>query len=630
MRDGGPDPAAGRVAWSRYGRVRDEAREMAISGPTVGLFERLCSLEQTVSDIAAVFGELARAHEWRRSLEGLRAAAVETAGAVWFGRTVHGSWDEEPAKVLASLPDPDELDALWRDRAARGRGWELSEYLDVWPIWPECLSSEPVSYRAYANRAVNHVRTMRPAPDVVIGLRSSGSFLGPIWAAALRAAGFPPRFLTLRPTHRSLRMRHRALPPLMDSRGDVALIQGRHAIVVDDLLGTGATLRSTLEAMGRAESRPASMSVSLYRCSSVGRTARRLGISEHDLRPVRRAYARWPQAARQAPPLDRVRDYFQKLISGRSASPEVVQVTQLDAGYGLRYLSTITGSPTSAASAHVHGGARNRRYLLRIRDRGTESLLVAKPLGFGYFAADERRRLSRLPYYAPVAGVRGGYLMYVWQEGSPMPFRDRTGIGRISVRDLEVISTVTASAVRQAPGGVLLPRTVAEARIRATIDDLRRSGVEGLPTPRDVVEAFDDTWLPVVPASPNSGHWHYLRGPGGQLIKLHREVANVVRRSDPVEDLAAAGVELALTPAEVIHATEGYVALTGDHPSPGRLCLGVMCHISRGLREFAFYRDQVAPTLGRRVSSGPTAFTRRGDGLRHAIGLAVGLLEHAR
>ncbi|MEJ3746457.1 phosphoribosyltransferase family protein [Actinomycetes bacterium KLBMP 9797] len=621
-------PPANIRFWSRYLLLRAEAEALPSSGITTELFERLCSLEQTVSDIAAVLGEGGADGRWRDRIEGLRAASVAAASALWFGAMADDTWSVRIGQLIGQLPDGDELDARWRKQTLRSERLAIFDYLDTWPIWPECLSTEPVDYQAYAQRVADLVHSMgSAAPQAVVGLRTSGSFLGAIWTAALRVKDRTVRLVTARPLHPSLRMRDRTLPSMLDVSVDTASLRGLRTVVVDDLTGTGTTIRSVLEFLSNVGVPRSAISVSLYRCASARDTAKKLGISPSNLLTVRRVYARWPQARRQAPPLAAVRSYFQRVMSRHAQPPEVVEASLLDYSYPLRYLSAATGAHAGACSAYVHGGVRHRRYLLRIRTDEGESTLLAKPLGFGYFAADELGRLAMLPHYPRVHDIVGGYLLYAWQPGCALPFRDRTGIGRIGAADLDTVGAVAAATFRHAPGGIVLPREGVAPRIRAVISELERFGIEGLPTADDVIRALDDQWLPIVAAAPNNGHWHYVRRANGALLKLHRELGNVQRRSDPVEDIGAAGVELDLTPAEVMHVAEVYAGLSGDVPSPGRLAFGAMQHICRALREFAYYREHVARWMGCPVVDGDNVFTRREQGLRDAIGLAVHLLE---
>jgi pyrimidine operon attenuation protein/uracil phosphoribosyltransferase len=612
-------------SWSRYLLLRAEVARS--SEPTTELYERLCSLEQTTSDIAAVLGEGGTVGRWRDGIEGLRTAAVTAARALWFAETVDASWDVHIRQLIGLLPDGDELEAGWRRRAAHIGRIGVFEYLDTWPTWPECLSTEPVDYRAYAHRVADLIGSTTQAPQAVVGLRTSGSFLGPIWTAAVRVHRPTVPFVTIRPLHPSLRTRDRSLPSVLDRHADTASLRGLRTVVVDDLTGTGTTIRSALDFLSNAGLSRGALSVSLYRCSSVRDTARRLGIAATDLFAVRRVYARWPQARHRPPPIADVRTYFQRTLAGHTPPSEVLEVSPLDYCYPLRYLSAATGVDAVAASAYVHGGARHRRYLLRVRTGEDHATLLAKPLGFGYFAADELRRLAGLPHYPRVHAITGGYLFYRWEPGRAMPFRDRTGIGRIRAEDLDVIAMVAASTAQHAPGRMVLPRAGVLPRVGATIQELQRFGIGGMPTVDDIFGAIDEPWLPVVVAPPNNGHWHYVRRPDGALMKLHREVGNVMRRSDPVEDIGAAGVELGLSAAEVMRVAEGYAALSGDVPSPGRMAIGVMQHVCRALREFSHYREHFARQMGRAILDHDDVFTRRERGLREAVGLAVHLLE---
>ncbi|TDC44259.1 hypothetical protein E1166_00195 [Micromonospora sp. KC213] len=617
-------------SWSRYAHLRAAAAAaLTTSEITTELYERLCSLEQTVSDVAAVLGEAGAGEWWRRRGEPLRAASVDAAGALWFDRAVDASWADGVRRLITDLPTVDDLNTQWRRHVANSGRLPIFEYLDTWPIWPECLSTEPIDWRSYARQVAALVRTAAPEPRAVIGLRTSGSYLGPIWAAAIRAEHTTAEFLTVRPVHASLRARIPALPAMLDHKLDTNRLRGRRVVVVDDLAGTGRTVRSVLDFLASEGTPRHEILVSLYRCSSMAELTGKLDIAAPNVLVVRGGHMRWPQATHKAPPTKTVHGYFERHLSRRSQPADVLDVRPLDYGYALRYAATITGAAPADVAPYVHGVVRHRRYLLRIRSEEGESALVAKPLGFGYFADEELRRLSVLPHYPRPYGIVGGYLLYAWEPGSPLPFRDRSGPGRIHTADLDAVAAVAAFAGQHAPGGTYLPREGAALRIRAVVEELRGRGVRGLPTAAEIIAAVNEAWVPVVAAAPNNGHWHYLRRPDGGLLKLHREVGNVLRRSDPAEDIGAAAVELDLTPAEVDHIADRYAVYCGDRPSRGRLAFGMLQHVSRALREFGYYRDHVARWMGRQVRNGDDGFTHRERELGGVASLARHLLDAA-
>ncbi|TDC85514.1 phosphoribosyltransferase [Micromonospora sp. KC606] len=617
-------------SWSRYERLR-AVTAAALTAPavTTELYERLCSLEQTVSDVAAVLGEAGAGDRWRRWVEALRAASVDAAGALWFERALDASWADRLRQSIAGLPGAEELQTRWRRHVRDSGRLPIFEYLDTWPIWPECLSTEPVDWCRYARRVAALVASTGSAPDAVVGLRTSGSFLGPVWAAAIQARdGSPAAYLTVRPVHASLRARIPALPAMLDDTVDLGLLRGRRVVVVDDLAGTGNTVRSTLDFLAAAGTERDGILVSLYRCSSVGSVAVKLGVSPAKVLLVHRSHQRWPQATHQAPSEAVVRSYFQQHLAQRPEPADVMDVRPLRYGYALRYAAAVTGAAPADLAPHLHGAVRHRRYLLRVRTgEGGESTLVAKPLGFGYFADEELSRLSTLPHAPRAYGIVGGYLLYFWEPGAPLPMRDRSGPGHLDPTDLDAVGAVAAFAGRRAPGGTYLPREAATLRIGAVVEELRGRGLRGLPRAGEVVAAIEERWIPVVAAPPNNGHWHYVRRPDGGLVKLHREVGNVLRRSDPAEDIAAAAVELDLTPTEVGHVADRFSEYCGDRPSAGRLAFGVMQHVGRALREFGYYRDHVASWVSRPVRDGDDGFAHREYELRDAVGLARQLLD---
>ncbi|MFC5993656.1 HAD family hydrolase [Pseudonocardia hispaniensis] len=92
--------------------------------------------------------------------------------------------------------------------------------------------------------AYAHACPDRDRPTLVVGVRTSGSYLGPLVAAALRRAGFGRvRVSTIRPGVPAAREQRRMLQALGQAGGAV--------VVVDDPPGTGVALSAVAEQMHR-------------------------------------------------------------------------------------------------------------------------------------------------------------------------------------------------------------------------------------------------------------------------------------------------------------------------------------------------------------------------------------------
>ncbi len=168
---------------------------------------------------------------WLRGAEALRddlADAVMTEGAPAAGIEDAA---EQVASGVAGLP-----------RAARAAVLRLPSAFRAFDLAPADAATLARGLRERVGAA--------PGAVVVVGVRTSGSYLGPLVAATLRAEGWAARAVTARPG-RSL------LPPARQVVRHALSRPGPVVAVVDDPPGTGSAFRKTCSVL-RAAGVPAS------------------------------------------------------------------------------------------------------------------------------------------------------------------------------------------------------------------------------------------------------------------------------------------------------------------------------------------------------------------------------------
>ncbi|MDX6700523.1 MAG: hypothetical protein QOF26_749, partial [Baekduia sp.] len=223
----------------------------------------------------------------------------------------------------------------------------------------------------------------RRRPLLVLGVRTSGSYLAPLTGAFLRARGYADvTVLTLRPGRRQRAGQRRAMQAVA-RRGGLALVcddppgSGRTVAGVADLLaGRGLDVVLVLAVFGPPRALPRDLA---------GRPAVLLGQAD------------WAVTARLAPTAvgATVADLLGPAI-------EIVACERLDGGAPRR------------VRRHVRAA-----YRLTVRDRGhrdtTEAWIAVEGVGLGHLGADAavlHRELE--PYLAPLLGVRDGLMYREW------------------------------------------------------------------------------------------------------------------------------------------------------------------------------------------------------------------------
>jgi hypothetical protein len=239
---------------------------------------------------------------------------------------------------------------------------------------------------------VNEVRRRYPmagVPVCVLGVRTSGSYLAPLYAAALRAAGARVTMLTYRPGRPFLRPERALLAETARAGGLV--------LVTDDPPGSGTSLARAARAAAQAGfADPAIVLV----FSSFG--------AAHE---VPELLSRWPAVVQ---PWDRWS------VHRRLAPPQVARVLAGLVGAHAEVGAVWQqGPPVQSDRGHVRA-----RFAVQLTDRRTgvtaEQDIVVEGAGLGYLGRQGVAVARALPGYVPrVYGFADGLLYRDWLPAGP-------------------------------------------------------------------------------------------------------------------------------------------------------------------------------------------------------------------
>jgi hypothetical protein len=572
-------------------------------------FELVCTLEQFLADLSAACSvELP-------ACGALRRAAVDLARHLWFGDQ-SGDAARALRHCVASLPRAAELAELWRGACGADRD-RFPDTTDAWVVWPDCRAGCPIDYPRYARCALASIPAWIPpgSETLVIGVRSSGSHLGPIWAAAARASG-PSSFVSVRPP--------RQLPAaLFERRTDEIELPTlaslgrakRQVIIVDDLVGTGSTLARVVQATRKLIDAGASdihVSIGTEFDAAVVHdiVARRTGIASIRVLGAEVRLSSSETEPDRAGDPEALRAWLGPILQravGRAIS--VVDVEALAPGLEARFLAEKPAIPAEALATRERA---NRRYRAVLRAGDAAWTVVVKPLGPGIWGRHEQARLRCLPR-PRVLGVVDGWLVSEWIPGRPLPFG---GGCELSDRQIHELGTAMAR------GHALLDRRMLarDALLGPVAHSLRwldALGAPELPDERTISARITEDRVPVVLAPGNEAHWHVIIDDDGELHRLGQDLAHGDRRIDPAEDVAAVLLELGLDAPRTAALLSAYAGANGDRISTGRLAAGALRHLWRTLTLYEVFdvRARELATDGRRAA-GDGPLHRRREALR--------------
>ena len=239
---------------------------------------------------------------------------------------------------------------------------------------------------------VNEVRRRYPmagVPVCVLGVRTSGSYLAPLYAAAVRAAGARVTMLTYRPGRPFLRPERALLAETARAGGLV--------LVTDDPPGSGTSLARAARAAARAGFADPAIVLVFSSFGPAGQVPELLGRWPAVVQP----WDRWSVHRRLAPP--QVAHVLAGLVG---AHAEVGAVWQ-------------QGPPVQSDRGHVRA-----RFAVQLTDRRTgvtaERDIVVEGAGLGYLGKQGVAVARALPGYVPrVYGFADGLLYRDWLPAGP-------------------------------------------------------------------------------------------------------------------------------------------------------------------------------------------------------------------
>lgn len=376
----------------------EQAQESEPRPPRIrGLVERAGELEQALfDDPAALAPSSGAAGALRARSRGLAAIRrVTSLAAQAFDRSCAGAYDEARAQLRAAT------EALRRLERARGT---------IRVRVPEGFAFYAVYLQSYRNQAAAWARDHAAAagsPVRVVGIRTIGTSLSAVVAAALRARGFRAHRVTVRPTGHPF-----------DRRVDLDLRPAPFGIVVDE--GPGLSGSSMLAAAGA------------LRRAGVGEVAL---FPAHDRGPGPRATdtgrARWNDLAcypaSLLPPRYDGRSTADELWSGiEPAMGEKSRVTDIGAGLwrAVHYANPRAwpAAVTALERPKLLGASKDgARVLFRFSGYATAPGLERT------LAAETARRaapLAALGLAPRLFGEMHGWVAWEWIEGRPLGIQD--------------------------------------------------------------------------------------------------------------------------------------------------------------------------------------------------------------
>lgn len=405
-------------------------------------------------------------------------------------------------------------------------------------------------------------------PLCVVGVRTSGSYLGPLHAAALRAAGHSAvTLLTHRPGQPFLRRERTVLKATSQAGGLV--------LVCDDPPGTGTSLAATARDIRRAGVPDSRIIFTLSIFGSADDVPGALSAWPVVVQP----WEEWSVHGRLAP--GPVREALGTLI-GPGIEVSDVQQLQVMAAPGRR--------------GHVRA-----RFAVRLTDRQTgQSMhrdILVEGSGLGYFGREAIAVAAALP----------GKLPHVYGHADGLCYRDWLPAVTHSVPSVKLVGTITDYVVsrRQALAAPLASTArlggrdpVWEVAAKLVSGQYGRLAIPARPLLLDPLmrRLLSHEHPAVVDGNTDSRHWLPDVDSSGELRKVdfyQRTFGNLdLTCYDPIFDLAGAAADPP-DPQFEAQLRSAYECATGDYVDGERWLLYRLGHLWNLGRAKELDRDQV-------------------------------------
>jgi len=347
---------------------------------------------------------------------GLRSLGVGQRRTAAWQAGLEATVDAVAGRVAAA-PEPRDGEGLRPEcTALLARARELPRGLRQQVVRvPACFrgaDQEPADCVVLAERFAERWSD-RDRPIIVVGVRTSGSYLAPLVGAALRSMGFSDVIsLTCRPD-RPLGPRSARLVAGVSRRSGLIL-------VVDDSPVSGQTYRKVVRQLAGLGVPEAAVVLLIALCGEGSQVPEGLGEFQTVVLP----WADWSFHRRLRP--DAVRDSLARLLIGRRV--EIVQAGGSRARVLVGAVDGVRSLPL-APVRDLKGGSWTRRhsrarYGIRVVDRDTgrssDAEVYVKGVGAGYIGAHSLALSSRLgEFLPPVYGIDGGFLFRGWLPDAP-------------------------------------------------------------------------------------------------------------------------------------------------------------------------------------------------------------------
>lgn len=576
---------------------------------TEDMFDTVCALEQVLAD-ARLFLCTPRSDDSRRLLracQGLRRIATDVARFVWLGSANYDrEWFTSALRDLRIvLPERSAMVTLEAAACSLAQQDNYNSPPAVLPVQPESHIWGPVDPLAYVAAVQSVCTSLDLARCAIIGLRSSGSYLAPLWAAVLDDSRCNAVLLTLRATvpgtetiATARRHRIRVFPRGPHPDLDAFDMVGRQVVLVDDSVDTGSTARAALSVLYRHGARPADVKLAVHRNTTAEDVHHRVG--ELLDRGSILFMSGWRRSLPPRPIDPSAEAACQRYLRGALADLgndyQLVAMREIGPSYAAAYIAARSHAEPHAVDAALRDCGFNvwRPLLLTVERRSAVRTVVAKYVGFGPLARVSVDAMRTCPVFPEVLGLTRGYLFYLFVEGEQLPFGRGLPWTDSEVRQLalSVAHTVRTRESRTVPADALSRST------RATMEDLSRLDVGQLAQLADVRFRIDEPYVTLVQAPRSYGHWHFIRNRASGVTRTHQDIAHVERWIDPIEDLAGIVFECSLDDSETEALLRAYQALVPTSISEGRAALATLRYLGRVLADYAAW-DRVAERVVR-------------------------------
>lgn len=544
------------------------------------IYELACALEQVLSDLNDSNRDTdlklySIGRRWRRISAQLAYCTFYDSGSSLF-----------PRLLSQAMVSAEEDISVFFDQH-RFTPQQLGQHAK----YPECFSRDLIDLTTYSEFIQMELEARRPEAAVVIGIRTTGSYLGPVWEAGLNVLGIPCYCFTVRPPRTEQLVLHPA-----DKLAILTLLKCKNengkvvAYIIDDIAFTGSSfvqVEDSMKAVGISVNEIVYTQCSELLPTSLGKEAQSRLLDRSVIVPKKSAPVRSRQARIQyfADLLSRIEGRPVRLMNVRHAAPTFMQ----------RYFASRTIVPIDVVIEFDPRGP-SHHFVLEVEPLSKSvytpgpKKIFAKLFGQGLFAAMEIERLKLMNSVGyEVIGHHGGYLFYSWLDGEllgPGPHPELTS------DHLKQIAAYSALSHQLNECSLKTPEVLC-SEVRDSFEHVSNNYHLGNTESADwLIEDFlrnMHSYVPIYRMPRNQGYWHYILMPSGGIRRTHLDSGEWTLNIDLAEELASSVLELQLSPSQAQFLIQCYIQETGDRTVQRRLALGSLSYLSRVLDNYSFY-----------------------------------------